>query len=276
MAGQDKASMTLGGVPALDWILASLPPEVEVVVVAPERDTPRPVIFCLEEPRFGGPVAALAEALHHVTTPLVALLGGDMPRGGRLAVRLVAELQTGAGPGVGLLPVDTDGRRQPLGMVVPTQSLRAAIARLEPVQGRAMRELTAVLACLERPLSAEESQWLRDFDTSADLRELRSTAGVASPRSDTPRSQTANGVHMSLERWVQELRDELGIEDEFDIDAILDLARVAAHGVQRPAAPLTTYMLGLAVARGIDFTLAASAIELAASSWVKSDEQDPA
>ena len=274
MAGQDKAGMTLGGVPALDWILASLPPEVEVVVVAPERDTPMPVIFCLEEPRFGGPVAALAEALHHVTTPLVALLGGDMPGGGALAVRLVAELQAGAG--VGLLPVDSDGQRQPLGMVVPTQSLREAIAQLEPVQGRAMRELTAVLTCAERPLNAEESQWLRDFDTAADLRELRSASGVASARSDTPHGHTANGVHMSLDRWVLELRDELGIEDELDIDAILDLARAAAHGVQRPAAPLTTYMLGLAVARGIDFTLAASAIELAASSWVQSDEQDPA
>lgn len=265
--------MTLGGVPALDWILASVPSEVEVVVVAPERETLRPVIFCLEEPRFGGPVAALAEALDHVTTPLVALVGGDMPRGGTLAVRLVEEYHAGAG--AGLLPVDTDGQRQPLGMVVPTRSLREAIAQLEPVQGRAMRELTSVLGCEERPLSAEESQWLRDFDTSADLRALRSTAGVASPGSDTPHSETANGVHMSLERWVQELRDELGIEDEFDIDAILDVARVAAHGVQRPAAPLTTYMLGLAVARGIDFTLAASAIELAASSWVRSDAQDP-
>lgn len=80
---------------------------------------------------------------------------------------------------------------------------------------------------------------------------------------------------MSLQRWVDELRTELGIDDDIDIDAILDLTRAAAHGVQRPAAPLTAYMLGLAVARGADFTLSAAAIELAASTWVKSADDDP-
>ena len=80
---------------------------------------------------------------------------------------------------------------------------------------------------------------------------------------------------MSLERWVEELRTELGIDDEIDVDAILDLARVAAHAVQRPAAPLTAYMLGLAVARGADFALSAEAIQLAAQSWVRSEDEQP-
>ncbi len=273
IGGQDKASVTLGGVPTLDWILRSLPSTVEVVVVAPPREVSRQVTFCLEEPRFGGPVAALAAALLHVTTPLVAVLGGDMPRGGELAVRLVEELQASGGPG--LLPVDVNGRRQPLGMVVPAHRIRRALARLQPIDGRAMHELTAQLDCVERRLEAEESAWLQDFDTERDLRELRAAGGVASGSSTSPTSAAADGVHMSLERWVQELREELSIEDDIDVDAILDLARVAAHGVQRPAAPLTAYMLGLAVARGTDFALAAAAIELSASSWVKSGEEEP-
>jgi hypothetical protein len=33
---------------------------------------------------------------------------------------------------------------------------------------------------------------------------------------------------------------------------VLDLARDVAHGVLRPAAPLSTYLLGLAVGRGAD------------------------
>lgn len=264
--------MTLGGVSALDWILAGLSPEVEVVVVAPGRDTSRPVVFCLEEPRFGGPVAALATALEWVTNPVVAIMGGDMPGAGHLAERLVAEFLDGDGRG--LLPVDVGGRRQPLGMVLSTQLAREAIARLEPVNGRAMHELVAQLDCIERPLSAHEGLWLRDFDTLEDLEQLRAQSGVASPNSAG--TGVVDGVHMSLERWVQELRTELSIEDDIDVDAILDLARVAAHGIQRPAAPLTAYMLGLAVARGADFTLAAQAIELSANSWVKSaDEETP-
>lgn len=272
MGGQDKAGMTLGGVPALEWILKALPDDAEVIVVAPQRETSRKVTFCLEEPRFGGPVAALAEALEYVTTPWIAVLGGDMPYAGVLAVRLIAELQLSGGSG--LVPVDADGRRQPLGMVVPTQRLADAIASLQPVSGRAMHELTSRLACEDRQMNEQESQWLQDFDTATDLHALRTAGGVASLGSATFGNAAADGVHMSLERWVQELRAELGVEDEIDIDAILDLARVAAHGVQRPAAPLTAYMLGIAVARGVDFKLAASAIELAASSWEKSDVED--
>ena len=41
----------------------------------------------------------------------------------------------------------------------------------------------------------------------------------------------------------------LGVEGAADTRALLDVARDAAHGVARPAAPLTTYLIGLAVAR---------------------------
>jgi len=37
-----------------------------------------------------------------------------------------------------------------------------------------------------------------------------------------------------------------------DIETILDVARDAAHNVERPAAPITTYLLGYAVAQGAD------------------------
>ncbi len=51
---------------------------------------------------------------------------------------------------------------------------------------------------------------------------------------------------MSLTSWSAELCDALGLELEVDIDAILDLARDAAHQVERPAAPLTTFLVGYA------------------------------
>lgn len=52
-----------------------------------------------------------------------------------------------------------------------------------------------------------------------------------------------------LEEWTRELSVELGIEEEVDIDLILDIAKVAAHRVERPAAPVTTYLVGLAAGR---------------------------
>ena len=37
-----------------------------------------------------------------------------------------------------------------------------------------------------------------------------------------------------------------------DVEAILDAAKAAAHNVEHPAAPVTTYLMGYAVARGAD------------------------
>ncbi len=53
---------------------------------------------------------------------------------------------------------------------------------------------------------------------------------------------------MTLHDWIDELCDALDIEAEIDEGIILDLARDAAHAVERPAAPITTYLLGYAAA----------------------------
>lgn len=58
-----------------------------------------------------------------------------------------------------------------------------------------------------------------------------------------------------LQQWTDRLVAELDLPegmDRADIDVVLDLARDVAHGVARPAAPLSTYLLGLAVGRGAD------------------------
>ncbi|GAB3210133.1 hypothetical protein GCM10027294_27230 [Marinactinospora endophytica] len=65
---------------------------------------------------------------------------------------------------------------------------------------------------------------------------------------------------MTLVEWAERVRAELDLPDEIgkaDVDRILDLAKDAAHSVARPAAPLTTYLLGIAVGRGADSEQAA-------------------
>ncbi|MGN8051428.1 DUF6457 domain-containing protein [Curtobacterium sp. 22159] len=56
----------------------------------------------------------------------------------------------------------------------------------------------------------------------------------------------------TLDDWTARLQAALGLEDApVDVAAVLDLARDAAHGVARPAAPLTAYVVGIAVGRGM-------------------------
>jgi hypothetical protein len=50
-----------------------------------------------------------------------------------------------------------------------------------------------------------------------------------------------------LDAWIAELARALEVDAEaVDRRLLLDVARDAAHGVARPAAPLTTFLVGLA------------------------------
>lgn len=55
-----------------------------------------------------------------------------------------------------------------------------------------------------------------------------------------------------VEAWIDRVTAELGVPAPASIDVILDVAKDAAHRVERPAAPITTYLLGYAVAQGAD------------------------
>ncbi|REF01031.1 DUF6457 domain-containing protein [Thermomonospora umbrina] len=71
-----------------------------------------------------------------------------------------------------------------------------------------------------------------------------------------------------LEDWIEAVCLELGLDrDRLDRDLVLDLARDVAHGVARPAAPLTAYLLGLAVGRGDAARDAAARITELAQGW---------
>jgi len=67
--------------------------------------------------------------------------------------------------------------------------------------------------------------------------------------------------------WIAAVQIELGVDVSFDTDAILDAARDAAHAVERKAAPVTTYLMGVAVAHGANPADVAVKIEKLAKSW---------
>ncbi|MCP2169350.1 DUF6457 domain-containing protein [Goodfellowiella coeruleoviolacea] len=81
----------------------------------------------------------------------------------------------------------------------------------------------------------------------------------------------------TLDTWAAQVLAEFDLDPGLlDRTAVLDVARDVAHGVARPAAPLTTYLLGIAVGRGADPTEAAARISQLATEWAATQPADSA
>jgi len=179
--GAPKPDLDIAGRRLIDLVLAPIPAADPVIVVGPPMALDRPVRFCLEEPRFGGPVAALAAALPHVTSARLVLIAVDMPWATPLALRLLD-----ADPrAMVIVPVDADGKRQPLCSVWRTEAARHALDAIGSADGVSMHRLLAGVDVIETVVL--EAGPLRDLDTPADLR------AAAAAASETA-SETATGT----------------------------------------------------------------------------------
>jgi len=87
---------------------------------------------------------------------------------------------------------------------------------------------------------------------------------------------TPSGSHEpaghDLDAWVVRVASELGIDPAVvDIQAVLDVASATAHGVARPAVPLTGFFVGYAVAAGTrdraEFDRVAARVTALAREW---------
>jgi hypothetical protein len=71
-----------------------------------------------------------------------------------------------------------------------------------------------------------------------------------------------------LDDWVAAATEELGLKSgDVQPKIVLDVAREVAHQVLRPAAPLTAYLMGVAVGRGTDPADATARISALAQTW---------
>jgi hypothetical protein len=65
----------------------------------------------------------------------------------------------------------------------------------------------------------------------------------------------------ALSEWVTAVARELGLEETLDsaatTDLVLDLTSDVAHGVSRPGAPVTAFLVGVAAGRADDPAVAA-------------------
>ncbi|MEU8679833.1 NTP transferase domain-containing protein [Streptomyces sp. NPDC048611] len=246
LGGADKPALSVGGRPLLDRVLAACPDAATTVVVGPVRPALRAVVPALEDPPGGGPLAALDAGLRHTSAPTVLVLSADLPFLTADTVRslLAAATETAgaAGPDGDLTPRDgavlrdASGRDQPLVAAYRAGPLRRELARLRAAHGGlAGLPLRALLAelVLERVVDPGAMASF-DCDTWEDISAARA------------RIREHGSV---LDEWITAVKAELGIELDVDTAGLLDLARDAAHGVARPAAPLTTFLIGYAAGR---------------------------
>ncbi|MFE6889825.1 NTP transferase domain-containing protein [Streptomyces sp. NPDC057694] len=259
LGGADKPGVRVGGRALLDRVLAACAGARDTLVVAEPRPTARPVGWTREDPPGGGPLAALGAGVRALDGPAgtrpdtVVVLSADLPFLEPRTVRLLLDTLAGQDAEAALL-TDGEGRDQPLVAAYRVAPLRRVLDALTrehgALTGLPLRLLTRNLRLARRTDPVDPAASF-DCDTWDDIAAAR--------------SRIREHGHV-LDEWISAAKDELGIDLDVDTGVLLDLARDAAHGVARPAAPLTTFLVGYAAGRagGGPEAVAAAAAKAAA------------
>ncbi|MGC5629825.1 NTP transferase domain-containing protein [Georgenia sp. Z1344] len=275
LGGVSKPDVTVGGRRMLDLVLDALAGAHPRVVVASDAvEVPAGVLRTLEDPPLGGPAAGIAAGLRALdgganrtlgnegsATPDTApnrtlddevlVLACDLPG----AAAVVATLEA-AGPlpdGVdGVVLERPDGRREWLALRARTASLRRAVTELGFPHDRSVRDLLAPLVLAGVPAPGAQAD---DVDTPADRRtwERRARGSGRPPVTEQEDWDT------HLRPWLEAACRELGlstageaplVDPAGDVDTVHVLTGEVAEGVQRSMAPVSSYLVGIAVGRG--------------------------
>jgi molybdopterin-guanine dinucleotide biosynthesis protein A len=169
LGGVDKAGLLVAGLPLLDRVLLASAAARRTVVVGESRPTVRPVRWAQEDPPGGGPLAGLAAGLAELLesvesseparpgepvnsaesaekpepdsaqNDVVVVLATDLPRLTSADVeRLCAALAAEPAAEVAAF-VDAEGREQPLSAAYRIGPIRAALAGVGPLPGKAVK-----------------------------------------------------------------------------------------------------------------------------------------
>lgn len=262
LSGVPKAMLIDHGITLLDTAVdaAASAGARHIIVVGDALSTLHPdrVIAAREDPPFGGPAAAIAagidaiSAANPATLPFsgsdgVIVLACDLPGASIAMTTLIAALPF-VGDDDGVVAVDDTGRHQLLTALYRRSALAGAVTAFRAcasVDGASVRALLGGLTL--RPVIMPEGA-TGDIDTAEDA--LRH--GIQVPGVTNEIEMTMAEDDEQLAAWTTRLVAALGRADfdldslEVDIDAVLSLAGKAAHAVIRPAAPLTTFIVGYA------------------------------
>jgi hypothetical protein len=74
-----------------------------------------------------------------------------------------------------------------------------------------------------------------------------------------------------MDNWVDALTRALELPSAVDTETMLDVARDVAHNVERRAAPVTTYLVGVAVGGGMTPEVAVERVRELVQGWSAED-----
>jgi len=241
LGGVSKADLVVGGVRLLDRVLEAVAGASTVVVVG-RVTAPEGVLVTSEEPAGSGPAAGIAAGLDAIASPSpwTLILACDLPDASGAVAALRAASVAGGGDAFAVR--NAEGTPEWLLGLYRTEALRQAAAGYGDPRNRSVRGMLGPLA----PALVDPGQPVGDLDTWAD--HARWNAHL--------RRRNASGQAEDRSAWlpfVERACATIGIEPSVvDVDAILTLTREIAHAGARPMAPVSAYLLGIAVGRGGD------------------------
>lgn len=235
LGGVDKAMLPLaaGGMTllqhAVDECLGA--GARRVIVAGPRRPgIERVAEWVSDQSPDGGPAVGIASALPATSGEYVFITAGDQQVGRDHVAAVMSAAQGHEGAWAVRhvnVSVLESGNAQPLFACVRREVLSTLLAATGG-QGQSPLRLLATRDMVAVPLTG-----IQDVDTWWDAAHL-----------------ARQGGHVMTDVWLAQIAAELGVSADLPSAALLDLTRDVAHGVERKAAPLTTYLLGVAVGSG--------------------------
>lgn len=233
-----KADLQVGGQRLLDRVLSAARHARQRVVVG-LVDVPDGVRQVVEDPPGSGPAAGLVAGLDAITDPAdwTLVLACDLPGAEKAVPLLVAAAiaaEDAGGDADGHCLGSDDGTPQWLLGIHRSAALRAAAADYGDPRQRSVR---GMLAPLRLAVIADTGDVGRDVDTWGDYEHW-----------DARWRNTLKDEHEGWQRFVNEACVAVRVDPAMvDIGAVLDMTREVAHSGARPMAPVSAYLLGLAV-----------------------------
>ena len=211
----------------------------------------------------------------------VLLLGCDLPGAGEVVPELLAVLEQ-AVPTQAVVAVDGDGRPQWLLGAYRRDALAAAADRLGDPRGRPLRALVGGLGRIEvRPAPAA----VEDVDTWSDharwtdrlMREEHAMSTETPSSGASAPDGRAGHLPEEWRTWLTEVCAAFDLDPaQVDVRAVLDLTKEVAHGVDRPMAPVTAFVLGLALAKDPELSMTDGCERISAVVAAREGAQDAA
>ena len=165
LGGADKAMVEVGGRTLLERALDAVADAARTIAVGPRRDIPGAIVWALEQPPGGGPVAGIDAGLELVREDAVVILGVDHPFVDEACISdLLAHFDRD-----GVILRDATGRHQFLVGVYRTAALTDVLEDVEP-DGMSVRDLVTGLDLvqLDDPRARDADTW--DDISAADER----------------------------------------------------------------------------------------------------------